>query len=357
MTSPKSSRIESLDQFRGYTVVGMLLVNFGGGFAALPAVLKHHNTYCSYADTIMPQFFFAVGFALRLVLLRNMESLGAPAAYRRTLRRIAMLVLLGVVFYNLNKNWLEVAGWRDPRFRELLAASWWRNSFQTLVHIGVTCLWLLPFIARPTRMRLAVAAFSGLLHLGLSAWFWYGMLHEKRVIDGGPLGFLTWTLPVVAGSIASDWVRNSGPRGAILPLVVWGFAAMLGGYGVSCFGVGGPLAALPFFPPVGDVDLWTMSQRAGSLSYLLFASGFSMAVYALFIVACDVGRCRLALFAVFGKNALTAYILHELIGIAFSPIRQKDAPLWIALLVIVAYVAVNALVLAGLTRRKWVLRL
>ena len=49
----------------------MFVVNFLGGFAVTPALLKHHNTYCSYADTIMPQFMFAVGFALRLVLLRN----------------------------------------------------------------------------------------------------------------------------------------------------------------------------------------------------------------------------------------------------------------------------------------------
>ena len=61
-TPARADRIASLDQFRGYTVVGMLLVNFLGGYKAVPALLKHHNTYCSYADTIMPQFLFAVGF-------------------------------------------------------------------------------------------------------------------------------------------------------------------------------------------------------------------------------------------------------------------------------------------------------
>ena len=67
-------RIVSLDQFRGYTVAGMLLVNFLGGFRRrYPPVLKHHNTYCSYADTIMPQFFFAVGFAYRLTFLRRRQ--------------------------------------------------------------------------------------------------------------------------------------------------------------------------------------------------------------------------------------------------------------------------------------------
>jgi predicted acyltransferase len=73
-----AGRIASLDQFRGYTVAGMLLVNFLGGFAVVPAVLKHHNTYCSYADTIIPQFFFAVGFAYRLTFLKRLRSV-APA--------------------------------------------------------------------------------------------------------------------------------------------------------------------------------------------------------------------------------------------------------------------------------------
>jgi hypothetical protein len=40
------------DQFRGYTVLGMFFVDFVGGLAVIPAVFKHHNTYCSYADTI-----------------------------------------------------------------------------------------------------------------------------------------------------------------------------------------------------------------------------------------------------------------------------------------------------------------
>src|SRR5262249_22987681 len=57
VASPESGRIASLDQFRGYTVLGMFFVNFIGHFAviaALAPVVKHHNTYCSYADTIMP---------------------------------------------------------------------------------------------------------------------------------------------------------------------------------------------------------------------------------------------------------------------------------------------------------------
>ena len=75
-----SRRIVSMDQFRGYTVAGMFLVNFVGGLAAFPEVLKHHNghPYFSYADTIMPSFMFAAGFSYRLTVLRRLGQQGRP---------------------------------------------------------------------------------------------------------------------------------------------------------------------------------------------------------------------------------------------------------------------------------------
>src|ERR1700730_7941023 len=96
MVSP-SGRLVSLDQFRGYTVSGMFIVNFGSNFAVLPPVFRHHNTYCSYADTIMPQFFFAVGFAYRLTLLKRLRTEGPGAAFLKALRRNLGLILVGVV--------------------------------------------------------------------------------------------------------------------------------------------------------------------------------------------------------------------------------------------------------------------
>jgi predicted acyltransferase len=89
-------RIVSLDQFRGYTVAGMFLVNYMGFFVVCPVVLKHHNTYCSYADTIMPHFMFAVGFAFRLTFGRRVQSEGAVSAYMRVVRRLLGLVLVSL---------------------------------------------------------------------------------------------------------------------------------------------------------------------------------------------------------------------------------------------------------------------
>src|SRR5438477_4945836 len=108
-----SARILSLDQFRGYTVLGMVLLNFVGSFVVIQEyapVLKHHHTYCSYADTIMPQFFFCVGFAYRLTLLRRLAVAGPRAAYLQVVRRNLGLILLGIVIYHLEGG---VGRWSD----------------------------------------------------------------------------------------------------------------------------------------------------------------------------------------------------------------------------------------------------
>ena len=79
----RARAIVSMDQFRGYTVAGMFLVNFVGGLAAFPEVLKHHNghPYFSYADTIMPSFMFAAGFSYRLTTLRRLAQQGPGRTY------------------------------------------------------------------------------------------------------------------------------------------------------------------------------------------------------------------------------------------------------------------------------------
>ena len=69
-------RIIPLDPFRGCTVLGMFVVCFLGAFAVTLALLKHHDTYFSYADALMPQFFFAMGFAYRFPFLRSVVNRG-----------------------------------------------------------------------------------------------------------------------------------------------------------------------------------------------------------------------------------------------------------------------------------------
>src|SRR4051795_13088641 len=107
-TQPAPARIDSMDQFRGYTVAGMFVVNFLGGLAAIHPVFKHNNTYFSYADSIMPSFLFAAGFSYRLTMLRRLATVGPGATYRRVLVRSLALVVVSLMLFGFDiefKSW------------------------------------------------------------------------------------------------------------------------------------------------------------------------------------------------------------------------------------------------------------
>src|SRR5262245_51587984 len=138
MSDPNPNRIASLDQFRGYTVLGMFLVNFVGSYAAIKStlpVLSHHHTYCSYADTIMPQFFFAVGFAYRFTFLRRVEKHGQWSAYRHAIGRNLALFLVAFIVHSVGSRWESWSN--DEQFHTVLVRWAKQDLFQTLAHIAV----------------------------------------------------------------------------------------------------------------------------------------------------------------------------------------------------------------------------
>lgn len=324
----------------------MFLVNFVGNFLASPLVLKHHNTYCSYADTIMPLFFFAVGFALRLAHTRRVEAIGAHAATLRVLRRVLWLVLIGVVVYHLDKDsWIGLAR------GEVL--NWVGLLFQTLVHIAVTTLWVLPVVRSRPAILWAFAAASGLLHLALSYAFYLAWTRTHRTIDGGLLGFLTWSIPTIAGAWACHVV--SKVPASIRPLLAVGGALAVLGVGLSFLG---DTRTLPFVHrPSATIDLWTMSQKTGALSYQTFAAGLSLLVYALFVVACDRRGLELGVFRTLGGNPLAGYLIHGLVLLIVKPRFPKDSSLGVVLAGCALAFAITWGILKLLERRGLFLRL
>ncbi len=241
---PATDRLVSLDQFRGYTVAGMFLVNYFSHSDVCPQVLRHTHDYVSYADTIMPQFLFAVGFSLRLTFGRRMQTQGSAAAYFRMIRRLLGLVLVSLVVYTV--------GARAATWQQLQTLGFWgaiadplkHEWFQTLMHIAVTSFWILPVVHLSSRARWSWLIFSALLHVVLSYWFNFTWVNTNPSgIDGGPLGFLTWTIPAIIGTLACDvFVPSTAklPSGAeharpsmIKPLILSAVLMALG-YAFSC---------------------------------------------------------------------------------------------------------------------------
>jgi predicted acyltransferase len=355
-------RIASLDQFRGYTVLGMFVVNYLAGCAVTPAVLRHHHTYCSYADTIMPQFLFAAGFALRLTFGRREKAQGLRAAYLRVIRRVLGLAALSMLLYTLGGLGSVQRSFAQYGVAAAIEELCKRQWFQTLMHIAVTSIWILPVIRSSARVRAAFTLFSAGAHVALSDWFNFTWVNTApQGIDGGPLGFLTWTIPAIVGTFACDAVVSASGRPRLSPILASSVGLMLLGYVLSCgtrfydvpldqqASSRARLADDPVRPPIPDIgqrslsqwlaeppfvappppparqwNYWMMSQRSGTLSYLTFSAGFALAVFALFHLTCDRLGWRLGVFRTLGTNALAAYILHGMLETVVKPHIHGD---------------------------------
>jgi predicted acyltransferase len=354
ISSNSQARLAALDQFRGYTMVGMLLVNFLGSYEVCPRILKHSHDYCSYADTIMPQFLFAAGFAMQLSLGRRLQQ-GGQMPWARAIRRILSLAAIAIVWYSFCDLSAIVQKFRTEDTTVVLGTLFKRNLFQTLLHIAVTSLWILPVIGASSRVRMGYAAFSGMLHVVLSSWFNFQWVNSNPMgIDGGPLGFLTWSIPAICGTLACDLVRSKGAsaaRSLIGPGVGLMFVAWCWSCGSTLYNVpaelvneqkavklaedpvlpsseriqrrSGSIMEPPFVPPPNAEhrkwNYWMMSQRGGTISYTTFSAGFSLVVFALFLWACDSRKWQAGIFRTLGTNSLAAYLLHDVASWWISP--------------------------------------
>src|SRR5262245_27584998 len=97
----KSTRLVSLDVFRGITIAGMILVNNAGDWGHLYAPLGHAKwNGWTPTDLVFPFFLFIVGVAMTF----SFESRIARGAskmrlFEQVVRRSLILLLLGLIMF------------------------------------------------------------------------------------------------------------------------------------------------------------------------------------------------------------------------------------------------------------------
>lgn len=311
-----STRLRSLDVFRGLAIAGMILVNNPGSWRDAWPLLAHAPWHgCTLADLVFPAFLLAVGVSVALSVGKRLAG-GASRGriVLQALRRSTILCGLGLLLGAVPE--LSLATMRIPGVLQRIAVCYlavvvvflwtgWRG--QATVAAGLLLgYWALLTLVPVPGFGAGVLTPEG----NLAAWV------DGKLLPGhmwsvtrtwDPEGVLS-TLPAIAstllGVLAGHWLgRARSPRVAVEGLCAAGAGAL---------GVGG-LWTLVF--PLNK-GIWTSS-------YALFTGGISLLVLGALVWLVDgrgLARWTLPL-EMLGCNALAAFVLSGGVTRAMSSIR------------------------------------
>jgi predicted acyltransferase len=322
---PKSSRLLSLDVFRGATILAMILVNnpgeWGEKYQYWPV---DHAPWHGWTptDLIFPFFLFIVGTSLAYSLrrFRNGEQI-SPAVYWRIIRRTALLIFLGWMPSLLLKTIHTFQG-------QAFDVSDLR-LFGVLVRIAIVyfCAALI-VLHVPLRGQVALAIVMLLGYWATLAFlpdphdYWKNLSNEhnvtvvvdrwligdKHMYHGDPPtepeGFLS-TFPAIVSALMGYWTGLFiQRRGVTVDTVV-----KLAIYGLLIAAMG---QAWHFAFPINK-KLWTSS-------FVLLTGGLGMTVLAACLWVFDIrGWRRLARpFEIVGINAIFVFVCSGLLSIALT---------------------------------------
>lgn len=187
----------------------------------------------------------------------------------------------------------------------------------------------------------------------------------ERAASSAAKKILVGSISLMTLAYALSCIGASGP-GFLNPscydgqrVFFWGgFGAEVPCTGVPTIGNTQWLVAPPFYlpdPANNVVTMWTMTQRAGSVTYHIFSAGTSAALFAFFLFICEVGisapswwhvigggaskllgvhsdgrnlTIRFHVAEVFGENPLAIYLLGDKLGDQIGSMLPNDSPAW-----------------------------
>jgi predicted acyltransferase len=316
-----TSRLESLDLLRGITIAFMILVNTIWHFPVVYAPLEHAawNGWTP-ADLIFPAFLFLMGssvvFSTESRLSRGVQR---SALVAHLLKRFLILFALGLLinaFPYFHLSTLRIYGvLQRIAVCYFVAGAFylWGRRIRTTVVFLVAILvgyWaLMRFVPVPgfgaPGHDVAILDPKGNLVSWLDRLIFPGRLFEPGL--GDPEGLLS-DLPSIAttlfGGMVGIWLRSRrSPARKCAGMLAAGVAAVLCG-----------LLWNLWFP---------INKRLWTSSYVLFTAGVVLIAWAFLYWLVDIKGWKKVwptFWLVFGTNAISAYVLSELLEAATEQI-------------------------------------
>jgi predicted acyltransferase len=309
-------RLDSIDQFRGFAILLMVLADYLARPQNVPAWLKHaHDVGLTVIDLIAPLFIFAIGLTYGTSFRRRLARSGGWQTGVDFVRRYAALIGIGFLLTLLG----DLTGVYPSTVNWGLLQAIGAAGLLTLLVIWLRWPW------RLLAGLVLLAAYQVLLDR-----FW--LQDVLDAIHGGPWAAFAWGSMLILSTVLAD-IYHDATRRRFYP---WLSIIIL------AVGIG-----LAFAVPV--------SKNRVSASYVLITVGASALVFGVFHLLDSRWKLRLPLLTEWGKNALLLYLLHGvLIGVfALPPVPgwYMEAPPWLIALQAAALVAVLSWVGAYLDRR------
>lgn len=172
---PRPGRIESIDIFRGLTIVAMIWVNDLAHLRGIPTWLRHASESVdamTFPDLVFPAFLFIVGMSIPIALgSRRTRGESAGRTLLHVLSRTAGLLGIGVLMVNISAINAQATG--------LTRAQW-----SVLMYLGVILAWN-AYPRTAIAWRRVVFTCLRLAGAGLLIWL-------IAIYRGGQDGQLTW---------------------------------------------------------------------------------------------------------------------------------------------------------------------
>jgi predicted acyltransferase len=298
-------RILSLDVYRGFIIVLMILVNSQYGFPGYDLLLHKDWNGCSLADLVFPAFLFITGLTVALVQKKiNDLPVGDTrcSVYKKIFRRACVIFLVGCIL-NIIPYGFHVDTFRIYGVLQRIAICYLLVSLLYLhaTFRGLALLWVAILLAYWCLMtRIPVPNGTANILTPSGGWVSYVdqlVFSSKHLYAKtyDPEGFLT-TIPALAnalcGLLTGLLMKNANAKKAVFGLTCAGLIFLTIGY----------LWSYDF--PLNK-NLWTSS-------FVVWSSGWALLFFAFCYLLVDVLGYKKLCFPlkVFGMNSLFAFVAH-----------------------------------------------